>query len=118
MPRARAAGVLRRRDHDRHARLSVRPVVLEDVVLDEHTAGVLELEQVLDRPLALPRRILPDVVPADRDVARGEADNGRIPAAEHDVLTGAREEIVLDEVRPRAIPPLDGLRVESLRVAI
>src|SRR5438552_768761 len=37
-------------EEDGEAVLGLDPVVLEEILVDEHSAGVLELEQVLDRP--------------------------------------------------------------------
>ena len=45
-----AAARVARRQHDGVAGLRFLPMVLEDVVLDDHVAGVLQLEQVLHRP--------------------------------------------------------------------
>src|SRR5262249_8653877 len=109
LPRAGPALVLAGLDHDRHAGLCVDPVVLEDVPFDEHAPGVLELEQVLHGPNALPRRILPDVVPANGDITRAQPRDPRVGAPEHDVLAGTGEEVVLDQIGPGAVPALDRL---------
>ena len=66
------AALIHRLEHDGAATLSVLPVVLEDVALDEHALRVLDLEEVLHQPLALPARRLEEVVATDLDVGRNE----------------------------------------------
>ena len=69
---------LRDREEDAVAVLAVRPVVLEQVAVDQDALGVLQLEQVLDRPVdagvaraaGLPRERLEQIVLADLDVGR------------------------------------------------
>src|SRR2546422_10627747 len=64
------------REEDREPALRVRPVLLEDVPLDEDTAGVLYLEQVLRAPagaavtrvVRLPSLALGESVVPARDV--------------------------------------------------
>jgi hypothetical protein len=116
-PRCLAA-VVRRLEDDGDPRLRSDPVVLENVVLDEQTTGAFELEQVLDRPDVLPHGVLVEVIAADGDVGRHEVQDVRVRAAEHDVLTGGREVVVLDQVRARPIPSLDRLGIEPLGVAL
>ena len=72
----RAAVLVAHGEQDREAVLRVRPVVLEQVALDEHAARVLQLEQVLDGPRRarvgrvahLPGQRLREVVAPDLDV--------------------------------------------------
>src|SRR5205085_2000283 len=58
-------------EHDREARLRVRPVVLDEVAVDLHVARVLQLEQILHGICAgPPGHGTGDVVAANHDVAR------------------------------------------------
>ena len=108
----RAAALVARREQDRVARLSRRPVILDRVAFDEDVLRVLELDQVLDRPvLRHPGERLADQVAADGDVRRYEVRDARVAAAEHDVLGGGLEVVVLDQERPRSVPPHDRLGV-------
>src|SRR5206468_8821915 len=74
--------------------LSVGPVVLEEIAVDEDPAGVLQLEKVLDRPRRplvrgipqLPGQGLREMIAPDFDVGRNKIRYGRIPAAKHHIL--------------------------------
>ena len=59
-PRTAAARVAHGQ-HDRPAGLRLHPVVLEDVLLDDHVARVLQLEQILDGPPGPPGATVPAV---------------------------------------------------------
>jgi len=99
----------------------VRPVVLEEVAVDEHPARVLELQEILDHPRSpgvarvadAPRQRLEEVVAADLDVGGHEVHDGGIGAAEHDVLAGSLQVVVDDPEGSRPIPAADGLRVSA-----
>ena len=120
----RAAALIARREQDGVARLTRRPVVLDGVAFDQDILGVLELEQVLDRPaLRHPRERPADQVAAHRDVRRHQVRNARIAAAEHHVLAGGLEVVVLDQIRAGSVPAhdrlgvlLDALEVREVRV--
>jgi hypothetical protein len=116
-PRRLAVLVARGEEH-REAVLAVRPVVLEQVAVDDDAAGVLQLEQVLDRPrlLALgfvhpPRQRLRHVVVHHLDVGGHEVRHRRVGAAEHHVLARGLEVVVGDAERSGAVPPGHGLRI-------
>ena len=106
-------------EEDRESDLRVRPVALEDVAVDEHATGVLQLEKVLDRPVRplvrrmpdLPRERFGEVVAPDLDVRGHEPGNGGIGPPEHHVFAGRFEVVVDDLERARAVPPRDRLRV-------
>ena len=98
--------------HDGKARLSLFPVILHDVVLDQDVAGVLQLEDVLDLPpRAAPLHRPSHVVVADQHVAGHQVRDGRIGAPEQKDLAGRFQVVVLDGIRPGAVPAADGLRV-------
>src|SRR5262245_24000821 len=59
-----------------------------------------------------------DVVATDLDVARDEARDRRVTAAEHDVLAGAHEGVVHDLVWTRAVASPDGLLIKALPMAL
>ena len=100
------------REKNREAVLGSRPVVLEDVSIDEYTLGVLQLEEILDLPrAALPTERLEDVVAAYLDIRWHEIRDRRICSAEHDVFAGRFHVVVRDLERPGAIPATSGLRV-------
>ncbi|OLC80131.1 MAG: hypothetical protein AUH72_12660 [Acidobacteria bacterium 13_1_40CM_4_65_8] len=115
----RATILIAHREEDGKAVLGLRPVVLEQVTVNEHAPGVLELEQVLDGPFGagerlvtdLPRHRFRQVILADLDVGGHEIANGGIGAAEHDVLAGSFEVAVGDLERAVAVPAGDRLRV-------
>ncbi len=117
-PRRRPVLVAHRKQNGR-TRLRGLPVVLEEVVLDQHAGRVLQLEQVLDLPaFTAPAYRLRDVVLAEHDIGWHEARDAGIRAAEHHILSSGLEVVVFDEVRPRAVPPVDCLRILSLQFEI
>src|SRR5438034_2389331 len=104
-------------DGELHGEAGLRgqPDIFEDIALDQHAAGVLELEQVLDgSPDAAPARGLEEVVSADLDIRRHEVGDRRVGAAEHDVFAGGLEVVVHDLEWAGAVPAHDGLGVEVL----
>jgi hypothetical protein len=89
-----------------------RPVVLEDVALDEHVLRVLQLEEVLDRPgAALPLQRLRQVVAHEAHAGGHEVGDARVRSAQHEVLAGPHQVVVLDVERPGPVPAGDRLRV-------
>ena len=97
-------------EHDREARLSSGPVVLEQVAVDLDEAGVLELEQILHDPRSgTPRDGPGDVVAADDDVARDQLIDGRSGSAEQDADPGRLDVVVLDDEGARPVPARDPL---------
>ena len=97
-------------EQDREARLSARPVVLDQVAVDLDEAGVLELEQIFHDPRSgTPRDGPGDVVAADDDVARDQLIDGRRGAAEQDADPGRLDVVVLDDEGARPVPARDPL---------
>src|SRR4030095_4193733 len=96
--------LIARGEHDREALLSVSPVAREAIALDQNAAGVLELQQVLDRPppavvvrmLVPPRPGPGDIIGPNLDVGRHETFEPRILSTEHHVLPGRLEVVVHD----------------------
>ena len=117
-PRAAAILVAHREQHA-EAGLARQPVVLDDIAGDPDPPCVLQLDEVLDRPLLRPPadRLRNQVV-ADDDVARNESLNGRIGATKQDVFGGALQIVVGDGERPGAVPAGDRLRVLADALAV
>ncbi len=104
--------VLRGRQDDAPAGLAVDPVEFEKVVLDAHSASGFELEQVLHADArAAPRQTLEEMIAADRDVGRHQADDAGVGAADQDVLTRALDLVVLDRPPALTVPAADGTGV-------
>src|SRR5580765_1638212 len=84
-----AAVLIPRRQYDGVSSLPGRPVVLDNVAVDDDPPGTFELDQIFHGPrLTAPRWLLRDLVVADDDVGRYEVRHRWIAAAEHDVLAG------------------------------
>src|SRR5690348_8633736 len=82
--------------------LALRPHVLEDVALDHHALGVLQFQEVLDRPPSSGRALSPgerlhEMIAPDLNVRRHQARDPRISTPEHDILA-RRLEIVVDDL--------------------
>src|SRR6266508_2882599 len=90
-----------RSEEDRETVLTLRPVVLEDVRLDQHTLRVLQLQR------------LRYVVVAELDVGRDQVLDSGVRAAEDEVLARAFEVVVDDLEGAGAVPTGDGLRVRA-----
>src|SRR5205085_11016040 len=99
-----------------NTRLTIGPVVLEDVAINHDVSRVLHLEQVLHCPVItrvsritdFPAQRFENIVTTNLDVGGNEIDNTRIGAAKHDVLAGGFE-IVVDDVKgTRTVPTGDG----------
>src|SRR5262245_23952118 len=113
-------------EEDREPVLRHRPVILEDVAVNQHTLRVLQLEEVLDRPgrpgvarvADPPCEWLEAIVTAELDVRRNEVGDRRISAAEHEILARAFEIIVDDLKGTGAIPSADGLGIGAPLVAV
>ena len=109
----RAAVLVAHGEENGESVLRVRPVVFEQVAVDEDAPRVLELEEVLDAPLGafergvvfLPAQRLRHVVLHDLDVGRHQIGNARIGAAEHHVLARGLEEVARDLERPGPFHP-------------
>src|ERR1700704_1209677 len=85
----RAAVLIPRRQHDGVSSLPGRPVVLENVAVDDDALGAFELDQVFHGPrLAAPRGLLRDLVVSHDDVGRYEVRHRGVAAPEHDILAG------------------------------
>ena len=110
-PGRRAVGIAHGKE-DREAILVGWPVVLEEIAVDEHSAGVLQLEEVLDGPLDAgiariadaPGQWLEEVVVPDFNIGRHEIDNLRIHAPKHHILPGSLEIVVHDLEGTGAVP--------------
>src|SRR5215510_13216664 len=117
----RPPALIARREQDRETILALRPVVLEDVRVDQCALRGLQLEEVLHRPprsrvrgvAQLPLQRLHDVVVAELDVGRDQVLDGGVRAAEEEVLPSALEVVIDDLEWARAVPPGDGLRVRA-----
>ena len=102
------------------------PVVLEEIALDEHPAGILELEQILDCPgdtrerriAHLPAQGFGDVVAANLDVGGREIPDDRVASPEQQILAGGFQVVVVDLERAGAGPPGDGLRIGADRLEV
>ena len=100
------------------------PVVLEQVSLDQHALGVLQLQQVLQGPLDSgegriarpPFQGLEEMVAPDLDVRWHQVADLGIRASEHDVLGGGFKVVVDDLERTRTVVAKNGLRVVPRRV--
>src|SRR5262245_20855788 len=94
-----------------------RPVVLEDVAVNQNALRVLQLEEVLDRPgrprvdriADPPRQRLKAMVAPEFNVRRNEVGDRRVAAAEHEILARAFEVVVDDLKGAGAIPAAYGL---------
>src|SRR5262249_54547395 len=117
----RLTALIARSAQDRETVLALRPVVLEDVRLDQHTLRVLQLEEVLHRPpdprvrgvAHLPLQRLRHLVVAELDVGRDQALDWGVRAAEDEVLPRAFQVVVDDLEGAGAVPTGDGLRVRA-----
>ena len=122
----RAAVLIAHGEEDRKPALGVRPVVLEEIALDQHAPGILQLEDVLHGPRRAgvgriadpPRPRLREVIAPDFDVRRHEVRNRRIGAAEQHVLAGAFKVVVDDLEGAGTAPAGEGLRVGADLLAI
>src|SRR5207237_3202687 len=87
------------REEDGEPVLVVLPVVFEEIALGEHAAGVLQLEDVLDRPRPpgigrmpdLPGQGLEEVVAADLDIGGDEVRYGGRGSPEHEGISRSVE---------------------------
>ena len=122
----RGAVLVARGEEDAVSILRIGPVVLEQVAVDQDALGVLQLEDVLDRPVdpgvaravRPPRERLDEVVLAEFDIRRHEVRDARIRAAEQDVLAGALQIVVHDLERSGTVPAGDRLAVGADLVVI
>jgi hypothetical protein len=97
----------------------VRPVVFEQVAVDETRRAFLSSNRFLTVPLdalergvpLLPAKRLGEMVVDDLDVGGHESGYRRIGAAEHDVFAGRLEIVIGDPERPGAVPAADRLRI-------
>ena len=113
-------------EHDGGAALRVRPIVLEDIGVDQDSLRVLELQEVLEGPVdsGITRIVHPPpqrfvkMITADLDVGRDETLDGGIRAAEQEVLASALQVVVDDLERPGAVPARNGLGVRRHLVSI
>src|SRR5256712_3910624 len=110
-------------EDDGKSSLAVRiagPVVFEDIAVDEHAAGVLEFENVLDNPVDarvggvadFPRQRLEEVVAADLDIGGPVGLAAGIGASEDHVLAGALQVVIDDLEGTWSGPAPDGHGVE------
>ena len=84
--------------------LTVKPDILERVSIHQHTPGVFELKQVLDRPFMMlfPRQRFDEVVASDLYVRGDQSHNLRVGTAKYDcrvcegVLADAQLKATLD----------------------
>ncbi len=108
----RLAVLVSRREEDGVPGLRAAPVVLEQVAVNPDVARVLQLEEVLHLPgFATPGGGTRDMVADEPDVARHEARNRRVRAAEQEDLTCRFQVVVEDAVRPRSVPSRNRLAV-------
>ena len=122
----RGATIVADREHDPETDLRGRPHVLEDVAVDEHALGILDLDEVLDDPwnagvagvVGVPRQGFGEVVAPDLDVRGHEVRDGRTGASEQKIL-GRPLQVVVDELGGAGtVPHRDGLRVAAFRVEV
>src|ERR1700730_8206591 len=108
----RAAVLIPRGQHDGISTLRGRPVVLENIAVDDDTLAIFELQQIFHDPgLAAPRWLLRDLVVTDENVGRHEVRHRRIAAAEYHILAGGLQIVVDNAVWPRPVLVRDGLRI-------
>src|SRR5262249_30231875 len=110
-PRA-VAVLIAYREQDGVARLRLLPAVFHHVLLDQHAARFLKREVFLPLPLRAaaalaPRHRLAEDVAAHDDARRHKIGNPGIGAAEHHVLAGGFEVVVLDRVAAGTVPAAD-----------
>ena len=99
----------------------MRPVVLEQVAVDQYPARILQLEQILDRPGSpgvsrvpdFPRQGFGEAVVSDFDIRWNKIRNRRVSASKHHVLARSFKVIVHDLERPGPVPSVNGLRVRA-----
>ena len=88
------------------------PDVLHNIAVDNDVIGILELKEIFYDPLAPPPGSpLVEVVAFDGDIARHQIQDLWILTADHNVLAGTFQKIVLNEKRTRTVPAHDRLRI-------
>src|SRR5215510_1712183 len=108
-----------RREEDGEAGLRFQPVVFKDVLIHQHSLGVLQLKKILDRPtysgegriVCLPGEWFRDAIQAELYVRGDHARNRRRGSAKHNILARGLQVVVDDLEWPRRVPTADGLRI-------
>src|SRR5262245_5789491 len=109
--------VIANREEDCKSVLRVRPVVLEDVTVNQNALRVLQFKEVFDSPFLsgkglisfFPRKRFEAVIETEFDIGRNEIGNKGIITAEHKILAGTLEIVVHNFVRSGAIKAPDRL---------
>src|SRR5215471_15805448 len=116
----RGTWISRRKD-DCKSVLIIRPVVFENVAVQNHIPCILQFKKILYDPvrtliawiIRLPAKRFEKMVIPNPNVGRDKSWNGWITAAEHNVFTRGFEIIVFDDKGSGTIPCLERLRVTA-----
>src|SRR5690606_36652184 len=108
-------------EQDGESILAVRPVVLQKIAFDKHSAGILELEDVLHRPrhasvstlVFFPLQWLVEMISPHLDVGWHQLGNTGLCAAKHHIFTSSLQIVVDNRKGARTVPASDGLRIRA-----